>query len=90
MNNKNEFAVGFAWRHLDRVTERGNWLRDLAVALLDAMITTLLFMAGNAYAQDRVIQITGNTHTSMVTVTIGKSQDAVSYTHLTLPTKRIV
>ena len=75
MNNKNEFAVGFAWRHLDRVTERGNWLRDLAIALLAAMITTLLFMAGNAYAQDRVIQITGNTHTAMVTVTIGKSQD---------------
>ena len=75
MNNKNEFAAGFAWRHSDRVTERGNWLRDLAVALLAAMITTLLFMAGNAYAQDRVIQITGNTHTAMVTVTIGKSQD---------------
>ena len=75
MNNKNEFAAGFAWRHSDRVTERGNWLRDLAIALLAAMITTLLFMAGNAYAQDRVIQITGNTHTAMVTVTIGKSQD---------------
>src|SRR5450756_293401 len=39
------------------------------------MITTLLFMAGNAYAQDRIIQITGNTHTAMVMVTIGKSQD---------------
>jgi len=75
VNNKNEFAVGFAWRHLDRVTERGNWLRDLAIALLAAMITTLLFMAGNAYAQDRVIQISGNNHTAMVTVTIGKSQD---------------
>jgi len=75
VNNKNEFAAGFAWRHSDRVTERGNWLRDLAIALLAAMITTLLFMAGNAYAQDRVIQITGNTHTAMVTVTIGKSQD---------------
>ncbi len=32
-------------------------------------------MAGNAYAQDRIIQISGNTHTAMVTVTIGKSQD---------------
>ena len=32
-------------------------------------------MAGDAYAQDRVIQISGNTHTAMVTVTIGKSQD---------------
>ena len=75
MNNKNEFAVGFAWRHLDRVTERGNWLRDLAIALLAAMITTLLFVAGDAHAQDRIIQISGNNHTAMVTVTIGKSQD---------------
>ena len=75
MNSKNEYAVGFAWRHSDRITERGNWLRDLAIALLAAMLATLLFMAGNAYAQDRVIQITGNTHTVMVTVTIGKSQD---------------
>ena len=75
MNSKNEYAVGFAWRHSDRITVRGNWLRDLAVALLAAMLATLLFMAGNAYAQDRVIEITGNTHTAMVTVTIGKSQD---------------
>ena len=75
MNSKNEYAVGFAWRHSDRITVRGNWLRDLAIALLAAMLATLLFMAGNAYAQDRVIEITGNTHTAMVTVTIGKSQD---------------
>jgi len=75
VNNKNEFVAGFAWRRLDRTAGAGCWLRDLAIALLAAMITTLLFMAGNAYAQDRVIQITGNTHTAMVTVTIGKSQD---------------
>jgi pilus assembly protein CpaC len=75
VNNKNEFAAGFAWRHSDRVTERGNWLRDLAIALLAAMITTLLFVAGDAHAQDRIIQISGNNHTAMVTVTIGKSQD---------------
>jgi pilus assembly protein CpaC len=75
VNNKNEFAAGFAWRRSDRTTERGNWLRDLAIALLAAMMATLLFMAGNARAQDRTIEITGNSHTAMVTVTIGKSQD---------------
>ena len=75
MNNNNEYAAGFAWRHSDRTTSRGNWLRDLAIALAVALAATLLFMAGDAYAQDRVIQIAGNTHTAMVTVTLGKSQD---------------
>ncbi len=75
MNNSNEYAAGFAWRHSDRTTLRGNWLRDLAIALVVALAATLLFMAGDAYAQDRVIQIAGNTHTAMVTVTLGKSQD---------------
>jgi pilus assembly protein CpaC len=75
VNNKNEFAAGFAWRRSDRTTERGNWLRDLAIALLAAMMATLLLMAGNARAQDRTIEITGNSHTAMVAVTIGKSQD---------------
>jgi pilus assembly protein CpaC len=75
VNNKNEFAAGFAWRRSGRTTERGNWLRDLAIALLAAMMATLLFVAGNARAQDRTIEITGNSHTAMVTVTIGKSQD---------------
>ena len=75
MNNKNEFAVGFAWRRADRTTERSNWLRDLAIALAIALAATLLFVAGDAYAQDRIIQISGNNHTAMVTVTLGKSQD---------------
>ena len=75
MNNNNEYAAGFAWRHSDRTTLRGNWLRDLAIALVVALAAMLLFMAGDAYAQDRVVQITGNTHTAMVTVTLGKSQD---------------
>ena len=75
MNNKNEFAVGFAWRRADRTTERSNWLRNLAMALGGALVASLLFVAGDAYAQDRIIQITGNTHTAMVMVTIGKSQD---------------
>ena len=75
MNNKNECAAGFAWRRSDRITERGNWLRDLAIALAVALAATLLFVAGDAHAQDRIIQISGNEHTAMVTVTIGKSQD---------------
>ena len=75
MNNKNEFAVGFAWRRSDRTTGAGCWLRDLAIALAIALAATLLFVAGDAHAQDRIIQISGNNHTAMVTVTIGKSQD---------------
>ncbi len=75
MNNKNEFVAGFAWRRSDRTTERGGWLRDLAIALAVALAATLLFMAGDAYAQERIIQISGNNRTAMVTVTIGKSQD---------------
>ena len=75
MNNKNEFAVGFAWRRSDRTTGAGCWLRDLAIALAVALAATLLFVAGDAHAQDRIIQISGNNHTAMVTVTIGKSQD---------------
>ena len=75
MNNKNEFVAGFAWRLSDRNTKRGSWLRDLAIALAVALVAALLFMAGAAYAQERTIQISGNTHTAMVMVTIGKSQD---------------
>ena len=73
MNNNNEIAAGFAWRRSDKTV--GCWLRDLAIALMAALIATVLFMAGDAYAQDHVIQLSGNTHTAMVTVTIGKSQD---------------
>ncbi len=75
MNNKNEFVAGFAWRRSDRTTGAGCWLRDLAIALAVALAATLLFVAGDAHAQDRIIQISGNNHTAMVTVTIGKSQD---------------
>jgi pilus assembly protein CpaC len=75
VNNKNEFVAGFAWRRSDRTTERGGWLRDLAIALAVTLAAALLFMAGGAYAQERIIQISGNNRTAMVTVTIGKSQD---------------
>ena len=75
MNNNNEFAAGFAWRRSDRINGAGNWLRDLAIALGVAVAATLLFMAGDAHAQDRIVQISGANRTAMVTVTIGKSQD---------------
>jgi pilus assembly protein CpaC len=67
----NDFAAGFGWRRSDRTAKAGGWLRDLTVALA----ISLLFMAGSAYAQERTIQISGNSRTAMVTVTIGKSQD---------------
>ena len=75
VNNNNEFAAGFVSRRSDRITNAGCWLRDLAIVLGVALAAMLLFMAGNAYAQDRIIQISGANHTAMVTVTIGKSQD---------------
>jgi len=75
VNNKTEIAAGFAWRRSDRIIQRGGWLRDLAIALAFALMAALLLMAGDANAQDRTIQISGNTHTAMVLVTIGKSQD---------------
>jgi pilus assembly protein CpaC len=74
VNNKNEYVAGFAWRR-DRATERGGWLRDLAIALGVALAAAVFLMAGGAYAQERVIQISGKNHTAMVTVPIGKSQD---------------
>ncbi len=75
MNNKNQYAAGFSWRRSDRTAERGGWLRDLAIALAIAVAASLLCMVGDAYAQQRTIQISGNSRTAMVTVTIGKSQD---------------
>ena len=54
---------------------RGSWLRDLAIALAIALAASLLCMVGDAHAQERVIQISGNNRTTMVTVAIGKSQD---------------
>lgn len=74
MNNNNEYAAGFAWRRPDGSPRAGCWLRDLAIALVVALAASLLFMVGEAQAQ-RVIQISGNSRTAMVTVSIGKSQD---------------
>jgi pilus assembly protein CpaC len=75
VNKHNEISVGFGWRSMDRTTKHGNWLRDLAIALAIAMAASILGMIGNAYAQSRVIQISGNNRTVMVTVPIGKSED---------------
>ena len=74
-NNYLETAAGFGWRSADGTPKRGNWLRDLAIGLAVALAASLLLMVADAHAQDRVIQISGNTKTAMVTVAIGKSQD---------------
>lgn len=73
MNNNNGYVAGFSWRRSDRTAKSGNWLRDVALAI--AVAATLLCMAGDAYAQQRTIQISGSNRTAMVTVAIGKSQD---------------
>ncbi|MGA7387654.1 MAG: pilus assembly protein N-terminal domain-containing protein [Pseudolabrys sp.] len=75
MNKHNDISVGFSWRSADRTTKRSNWLRDLAIALAIALAASILGMIGNAYAQSRSIQISGNNRTVMVTVPIGKSED---------------
>ncbi|HMF23669.1 MAG TPA: type II and III secretion system protein family protein [Pseudolabrys sp.] len=75
MNKQNEIRAGFGWRSTDRATKRGNWLRDLAIALAVAFAASILGVIGNACAQSRSIQISGSERTVMVTVPIGKSQD---------------
>jgi len=75
-NNETEYAVGFFWRRADRSAERDGWLRDLAISLLVALAASLLCIVGDAHATEpRTIQIGGDNHTAMVTVTIGKSRD---------------
>ena len=75
MKNNNGHVAGFAWRHNDRTTKPGQWLRDLAIALAAALVVGLMLMAGDANAQTQSIQISGKSRTRMVTVTIGKSLD---------------
>ncbi|HET7193306.1 MAG TPA: type II and III secretion system protein family protein [Pseudolabrys sp.] len=75
MNKHNEISAGFRWPTADRTTERGNWLRDLLIALAIALAASILGMVGDAYAQGRAIQISGNNRTVMVTVPVGKSED---------------
>ena len=75
MNKHREINVGFRWRSEDRTTKRGNWLRDLAIALAIALAASILGMVGEAHAQSRTIQISGSNRTVMLTVPIGKSED---------------
>ncbi len=75
MNKHNEISAGFRWPTADRTTERGNWLRDLLIALAVALAASILGMVGDAYAQGRAIQISGNNRTVMVTVPVGKAED---------------
>ena len=75
MNKYNETSVGFRWQSAGRATKRGSWLRDLAIALAIALAASILGMVGDAYAQSRSIQISGNNRTVMVTVPIGKAED---------------
>jgi pilus assembly protein CpaC len=76
-NNETEYAVGFSWRRrTDRGLELGSWLRDLAISLMAALAISLLCAFGEAHASEqRMIEISGNNRTAMVTVTIGKSLD---------------
>jgi pilus assembly protein CpaC len=75
VNKHNDISVGFSWRSADRTTKRSSWLRDLAITLAIALAASILGMIGDAYAQSRSIQISGNNRTVMVTVPIGKSED---------------
>jgi pilus assembly protein CpaC len=78
VNNNNDYAAGFSWRRPDRGERCGSWLRDLAIALAITLVAALLLSIGEAHAQDRqdrVVRLGGNSHTAMVMVTIGKSQD---------------
>jgi pilus assembly protein CpaC len=74
VNNNDVLAAGFSWQPRDPSAKPGHWLRDLALALAIALLAAMLGMIGQAHAQ-RVIQISGNHRTVMLSVTIGKSQD---------------
>lgn len=80
--NKNIDTSGFDWRRGGAAPRQavategaGRWLRDLALALAFAVVAMLVLMAADAQAQQRVIKISGNHRTAMISVTIGKSQD---------------
>ena len=74
MNKQHEISIGFRVPTSDRTT-RHNWLRDLLIALGVALAVSILGVIGDAYAQGRTIQISGNNRTIMVTVPVGKSED---------------
>jgi pilus assembly protein CpaC len=75
VKNNNDHAAGFRWQRADGSGKRGDWKRDLAIALLLAIVIGLIGSAGMAHADAPTVQIGGKTHTAMLTVTMGKSQD---------------
>ena len=79
MNKHNEMSASFSWRTADRATKGGNWLRDLASPAsferAHSLAASILGIVGDAYAQGKSIQISGNNRTVMLTVPIGKSED---------------
>jgi pilus assembly protein CpaC len=75
VSKDSDISVGFGWRSAEKAAKRGSWVLDLAVALAIALAASILGMIGEAYAQSRTIQISGNNRTVMVTVPIGKSED---------------
>ena len=75
MNKHKDMNAGFSWQTVDRAKKHGNWLRDFVIALVIALAASILGMIGDAYAQGKSIQISGNDRSVMVTVPIGKSED---------------
>ncbi len=76
MNNNEDYAAGFDWGRADRGTKRGDWKRDVALALALALGIGIAGLAVSARADEsRLVQIGGNARTTMLTVTLGKSQD---------------
>ena len=74
-NNNDQYASGFRWQRAHTGDRRGNWVRDLVIALAVTVLVALLGLIGTAHAQERIVQISGAHRTAMVTVAIGKSQD---------------
>jgi pilus assembly protein CpaC len=79
VKSNNDPAAGFRWQRADRGGRRGDWKRDLAIALLLAIVIGLIGSAGMARADSpespQLLKIGGKTRTAMLTVTMGKSQD---------------
>lgn len=72
---ENELAGRYDWRPLGRAGVRGKLVRELALALVVALIASLLLMVADAHAQS--LRPAGNAAagTSNISVIVGKSQD---------------
>ena len=75
VNNNNEIAAGFSWRRSDRALQSAAAGCASEIALAIAVAGSLLCMVGDVYAQDRIIQISGAKRTTIVGVTVGKTED---------------